>query len=264
MEENLENVTEKLEQVAENLENEDKAVVDTAEGVASATAGVAEQEPAQEPRSEQEAPKSCENKKCKCHLAHLIFDLLMLAAVITLFVLHFADRGKPAVAVEKPAEVGNGEIVYVNIDTINEHYDLIKILTDSIDADKQKQAVVFQNRQRALEQKYSNFQQNYSSGSLNAEQVKYAQESLEMESASLQRDYAQALESLEARYLAAQQQMNDSLIAAAKRVNAVYNASYIFAYQGSGGSQLLYGDPAHDITQEVLDELNKPFNAKKK
>jgi Skp family chaperone for outer membrane proteins len=58
--------------------------------------------------------------------------------------------------------------------------------------------------------------------------------------------------------------MNDSLLAAAKRVNASYNASYIFAYQGSGGSQLLYGDPAHDITNEVLDELNKAFKKKRK
>ena len=83
-------------------------------------------------------------------------------------------------------------------------------------------------------------------------------------SAAAQSDYAQALESLEARYIAAQQQMNDSLLAAAKRVNASYNASYIFAYQGGGGSQLLYADAAHDITQEVLDELNKSFKKKRK
>jgi Skp family chaperone for outer membrane proteins len=44
-------------------------------------------------------------------------------------------------------------------------------------------------------------------------------------------------------------------------VNASYNASYIFTYQTGG--QLLYADPAHDITQEVLDELNKSFKKKK-
>ena len=121
--------------------------------------------------------------------------------MIVLFILHFTGNGKKTAAIEKPAEVGNGEIVYINIDTINEHYELIKILTDSIDADKQKQAVVFQNRQKALEQKLANFQQNYSSGSLTSQQAQYAQQGLEEESNRLQSDYAQALESLESRYM---------------------------------------------------------------
>ncbi|MDY6347543.1 MAG: OmpH family outer membrane protein, partial [Bacteroidales bacterium] len=58
------------------------------------------------------------------------------------------------------------------------------------------------------------------------------------------------------------QTIADSLNAAAKRVNADHNASYIFTYQSGG--QLLYADPAHDITVEVLDELNKSFKKKKK
>lgn len=213
--------------------------------------------------SENEESKSCE-KKCNCQLAHWIIEGVLAAAVVALFILHFAGGGKKSPVIDKPAEVGNGEIVYINIDTINNNYELVKILTDSIDADKQKQAVVFQNRQKALEQKAANFQQNYSSGSLTPQQAQFAQQSLEEESTRLQSDYAQALESLESRYIAAQQQMNDSLLAAAKRVNATYNASYIFAYQGGGGSQLLYADAAHDITQEVLDELNKSFKKKKK
>lgn len=256
MEENLE---EKKEEMNEEMTNE---VAANAATVVDEKGFVVENKP--EETSEKEHDKhSCE-KKCNCQMAHWILEGLLAAAVIALFILHFAGNGKKTVAIEKPAEVGNGEIVYINIDTINEHYELIKILTDSIDADKQKQAVVFQNRQKALEQKLANFQQNYSSGSLTPQQAQYAQQGLEEESNRLQNDYAQALESLEARYIAAQKQMNDSLLAAAKRVNATYNASYIFAYQGSGGSQLLYADAAHDITQEVLIELNKSFKKKKK
>ena len=112
-----------------------------------------------------------------------------------------------------------------------------------------------------MEQKAANFEKNYNSGSLNPQQIQYAQQSLQEESTRLQNDYAQALESLEMRYQAALQQIADSLNAAAKRVNTTYNASYIFTYQTGG--QLLYADPAHDITIEVLDELNKSFNKKK-
>ena len=255
MEENLE---EKKEVMNEEMTN---PVVENEPTVVDEKGFVVDSKPAEMPKNEEVKP-TCE--KNRCGMAHWIVEGVLAAAVIALFVLHFAGNGKPVAKVEKPAEVGNGEIVYINIDTINENYELVKILTDSIDADKQKQAVVFQNRQKSLEQKAANFQKNYSSGSLTPQQAQYAQQSLEEESTRLQNDYAQALESLETRYIAAQQQMNDSLLAAAKRVNASYNASYIFAYQGSGGSQLLYGDPAHDITNEVLDELNKAFKKNRK
>ena len=255
MEENLE---EKNVEVNEEVTNE---VVENAATVVDEKGFVVEDK-TQESSGQEEVKPSCE-KKCNCQMLHWILEALLLIGVITLFILHFAGSKKTAV-IDKPAEVGNGEIVFINIDTINENYELVKILTDSIDADKQKQAVVFQNRQKALEQKAANFEKNYSSGSLTPQQAQYAQQSLQEESTRLQNDYAQALESLEARYIAAQQQMNDSLLAAAKRVNASYNASYIFAYQGGGGSQLLYADAAHDITQEVLAELNKSFKKNKK
>ncbi|MDY6327028.1 MAG: OmpH family outer membrane protein [Bacteroidales bacterium] len=213
--------------------------------------------------AEKKSP-DCEGKKKSCSMAHWIVDALLAAAVVALFVLHFTDgRSARKSAVRTPvAEVGNGEVVFINIDSINENYELVHILTDSIDAEKQKQAVVFQNRQKSLEQKAANFERNYSSGSLTPQQAQYAQQSLQEESTRLQSDYAQALESLEIRYQSALQTIADSLNAAAKRVNADHNASYIFTYQSGG--QLLYADPAHDITVEVLDELNKSFKKKKK
>ena len=223
-------------------------------------APVVESEPVAAPVKE-EAPVSCDTKKC-CHVGHLIFDLLLLAAVIVLFVLHFTGKEKKAPVVQKPVEVGTGEVVFINIDTVNEYYEMVKILKDTLEAEQQKQELVFKNRQKALENKAANFERNYSSGSLNAQQAQYAQQSLQEESLRLQNDYNNFMEDFQARYAAALEQMNDSLNAAAKRVNETYNASYIFTYQSGG--QLLYADPAHDITQEVLNELNKSFKKKKK
>jgi outer membrane protein len=245
---------ENFEEKNEELKNE---VVENEATVVDEKGFVVEHDTMVSPQKEEVKP-TCENK---CGMAHWIVEGLLAAAVIALFILHFAGGKKQTPVAQKPMEKGNGEVVYINVDSINANYELVKILTDSIDAEKQKQAVVFQNRQKALEQKAANFEKNYSSGSLNAQQAQYAQQSLQEESLRLQNDYAQAVESLEARYQAALLQIADSLIAAADRVNASYNASYIFTYQTGG--QLLYADPAHDITQEVLDELNKSFKKKK-
>lgn len=202
--------------------------------------------------------------KCLC-IARLVFDLLMLAAVITLFVLY--AKGRPAKKTSSDnvaAELltpGNGDILYVNIDSINANYEMVQILTDSIDAEKSKKEIVFQNRQKALETKLRNYQQNIQSGVLNAQQAQYAEASLQQESVQLQNDYEQALSTLEARYTAALSQIQDSLIAVTKRINADKNASYIVTY--GGGSNLIVADPTKDITSEVLEELNKPFKKKK-
>lgn len=209
---------------------------------------------------QQEVKPSCE-KKCNCQIAHWIVEGVLAAAVIALFVLHFVDKGNKSQVAPKPVEVGTGEVVYINIDSVNEKYEMVKILKDTLEAEQQKQELVFNNRQKALENKAANFEKNYSSGSLTPQQAQYAQQSLQEESTRLQRDYSNYMEDFQSRYAAALEQMADSLMAAAKRVNASYNASYIFTYQDGG--QLLYADPAHDITNEVIEELNRSFKKKK-
>lgn len=203
------------------------------------------------------------NCKKRCRLFQLLFDLLMAIGLIVLFILHFTGNKPAKVADPVVAEQkGDGSVVYVNIDTINEKYEMVSLLTDSIDAEKQRQTVQFQNRQKALENKLANYQRNMQSGQLTAQQAQYAEASLQQESQKLQSDYAQAVESLEARYTAALEQIADSLREATKRVNAGINASYVFTY--GNGSPMIIADPSRDITNQVLEELNKPFSKKKK
>lgn len=222
------------------------------------------------PKTENDTPPMEEEKACACkkkkkcfRIAQMIFDVLLAAGLITLFILHFCG-GKSTVTpvAADPSQAGNGDILYVNIDTINLKYEMVSLLTDSIDVERQRQTVLFQNRQKALENKLANYQRNMQSGQLTAQQAQYAEQSLQQESAQLQNDYSVALESLEARYTAALNQIADSLRAAVVRANARHNASFVISY-GAGG-QVIVADPTKDITQEVLDDLNKPFKKKKK
>ena len=245
-----------FEEKNEEMKNE---VVEKEATVVDEKGFVVENNPVDSPKQE-EVKSSCE-KKCNCQIFHWILEGVLLAAVIALFILHFTDKGGKAPVLQKPTEVGTGEVVYINIDSVNEKYEMVKILKDTLEAEQQKQEVVFNNRQKALENKAANFEKNYSSGSLTPQQAQYAQQSLQEESTRLQRDYSNYMEDFQSRYAAALEQMADSLNAAAKRVNAAYNASYIFTYQDGG--QLLYADPAHDITNEVIEELNRSFKKKK-
>lgn len=206
---------------------------------------------------------SCQKKSKCCDKIHCIVEAVLAIAVIVLFILHFCG-GKKA---STPAPVatgtpGTGEVVYVNIDSVNEQYEMVSLLTDSLDAEKQKQTIVFQNRQKALENKLANYQRNMQSGSLTPQQAQYAEQSLQQESQQLQADYATTLENLETRYAAALMQITDSVKASVARVNAGRNASFVLSYGANG--PVICADPTKDITKEVLEDLNKPFSKKKK
>ena len=159
-------------------------------------------------------------------------------------------------------EPRSGEIIYINIDSVNANYELVDILTKDIEAEMSKQEAVFQNRQAALERKYNQFQQNYQAGILTQIQVENAQQQLMQESETLKADYERVMGDLEARQAAALKQIADSVINATKLINAERNASFVFSYQYGG--QLIDADPSKDVTYELLEILNEPFKAKKK
>lgn len=216
----------------------------------------------------EEAPKEvCEpKKKCNCSLCRCIMDAVLIVAVIVLYVLYFFFPKTTHHTSEQNnvvnTEPRSGEIIYINIDSVNANYELVDILTKDIEAEMSKQEAIFQNRQTALERKYNQFQQNYQSGILTQVQIENAQQQLMQESENLKADYERVMGDLEARQAAALKQIADSVITATKRINAERNASFVFSYQYGG--QLLDADPSKDITNELLDILNEPFKSKKK
>lgn len=216
--------------------------------------------------NEENTNESCETKKkCNCKLCRCIVDAVLIVAVIVLYILYFFF---PKTASHRPSqnvvntEPRSGEIIYINIDSVNANYELVDILTKDIEAEMSKQEAVFQNRQAALERKAAQFQQNYQAGVLTQVQIENAQQQLMQESETLKEDYARVMGDLEARQAAALKQIADSVINATKRINAERNASYVFSYQYGG--QLIDADPAKDVTDELLEMLNEPFKSKKK
>lgn len=217
--------------------------------------------------TKEETPQeTCETKKkCNCNLCRCIVDAVLVVAVIVLYILYFffpkpaSHRPTQTVVNDEPR---SGEIIYINIDSVNANYELVNILTKDIEAEMSKQEAVFQNRQAALERKAAQFQQNYQAGILTQVQIENAQQQLMQESETLKADYERVMGDLEARQAAALKQIADSVINATKLINAERNASFVFSYQYGG--QLIDADPTKDVTNELLEILNEPFNSKKK
>jgi Skp family chaperone for outer membrane proteins len=155
-------------------------------------------------------------------------------------------------------EPQSGEIVFVNLDTINERYQLVAILTGDIKEEMTKQEAIFSNKESAFQKKYNQFQENMNAGVLTQVQVENAQKQLMQEYQQLEDNKEYVFNNLQARQAAALLQIYDSLQMAVKRINTERNASYVITYQNQSPF-LLLTDPAKDITDYVVYELNRTF-----
>ncbi|MBQ7550697.1 MAG: OmpH family outer membrane protein [Bacteroidales bacterium] len=215
---------------------------------------------------------AAEKKSCKCKCG-LIIQCILAAAVITLFILHFCGIGygscKKSAATETfvptvvNAEPGDGSVLYVDLDSINEKYIYIKDKKAELETEMQKQEAAFKQRQDAFQKKYQQFQQNLQSGVLTEVQVQNTQTQLQAEYEKMENDYNTVINKLTETQVAVNKAMLDSLYAAAARVNQEYNSSYILTFQ-KDMPLLIYTDKTKDITEQVLFEMNKSFKELKK
>jgi len=184
---------------------------------------------------------------------------LLFIAVIVLYILHFTTPKVPVFTHKEIVdEPGTGEIVYVNLDSVNEHYELVTILTGDIKSEMAKQEAIFANRENAFQKKYNQFQENMNAGILTQVQMENAQNQLMQEYQKLEEDKEIIFNNLQTRQSEALLQVYDSLQAVVKRINRERNASFVITYQNQSPF-LLTADPTKDITDYVLYELNRSY-----
>lgn len=197
--------------------------------------------------------------KKKRNLFQLFFYIGVTAAIIVLYLLHFLTPKQEVFIPEQfTGKPGSGEIVYVNLDTINANYELVKILTGDIQSETQKQETIFQNKEESFKKKYAQFQENYQKGILTQVQIENAQMQLEQEYALINSEKEKVFNDLQNRQATALIQIYDSLQIVIKRINLQRNASFVITYQANSPF-LMHADPSKEITSQVLFELNKPY-----
>ena len=217
-----------------------------------------------------EEKESCTSPKCNCNMIHWIVEGVLLLAVIALFILHFvgtkggdtSDNGN-APAVKVATKPGNGNILYVNLDTIYE-CDLFEEKQAVLDEESKKLENTFTTRQKKLEADYTQFQKNMNAGVLTETQMQYTYQQLETESNKIREDYQTAMENLAQKQAELTNEMLEALREAADLVNASVEgepASYVITYSSSNPT-IVVVDPNRDITAQVVKELNKKCTKK--
>ena len=198
---------------------------------------------------------------------NLIISIILVVAVGLLYFFHFSQgEAHEEHAESKPLMVkastggGTSSMAFVNSDLLLEKYELVEKLARQLESESRKKDADLTSRQEELETEASYFQESVQNQSLNEQSAQKIYEQL----MAKQQEIYQIREQYGAELSQKEFEMNVILLDSVRnflgRMNSEFEYDYILNYNASGS--ILQANSAYDITETVLEGLNKEYREK--
>ena len=190
--------------------------------------------------------------------------MILLIGLVVLYVLFFKSR-KPETVVPLTVQKASGKalsMVFVNLDSLNNHYEFVKILRRDLEGTGKKLQTEVLSEQNALEKEANDFQRQVSANSISEDKAKVIYEQLMQKQQLLMQKKERYTRQVADQELNMNFQLVDSVTAFLKRFNRQYSFDYIMGYKSGG--EILVSNDTLDITKSVLDALNMEYQQRKK
>ncbi|HNR48857.1 MAG TPA: OmpH family outer membrane protein [Bacteroidia bacterium] len=182
----------------------------------------------------------------------LIYCMLLTAAVAYLFYkVSKNNSASPKSEIVVPEGKG-GNIVFINVDTLLEHYNYYKDLRDILTKKQDSIDAVLKNRGRDLEGAIAMYQKL--AGNMSEEQRAKEEEQLGKRQQQLMQFKDDLLNKLSVQEDALQDSLHKHLTSYLKDLNNKTNYHFILGYQRGNG--ILLANDSLDITTSVIEGLN--------
>src|SRR5258705_768402 len=187
----------------------------------------------------------------------LILNGILVVAVGILYFLHFSSKkGGSASTISAPSDL---KIAYIKSDSVLKYYDFVKEMKTIIDAKSKKLDQDWQNRGQSLQNEIPSYQRNISN--LTIGQAKALEEDL----GKKQQNFRLYQQSLEQEMLNDQNKFSEALYGRITTFLKKYadgsGLQVVFKYDQS--SDVLFGGPGIDVSQDVIKGLNEDYKAEK-
>lgn len=194
-----------------------------------------------------------------------LLGLIAIVGIVILYILHFSTTREtpavPSIAVQKPSGKSLS-IVFVNTDSLNAHYDYVKILRRDLEATGKKLQAEVLAESSALEKEGAEFQRQMSSSQISEDKAKVVYEQLMQRQQVLMEKKDRYTQQIAEQELAMNIRLVDSVTAFLRRFNRDFHFDYIMGYKTAG--EILVANDTLDITRPVIDALNNEFKLRKK
>jgi outer membrane protein len=193
----------------------------------------------------------------------IILYVILFVAVIGIYFLHFmgnktSGKGYTSSAMSAPT----GGIVYINIDSVIFKFDMFTDRREEL-MKKQKSAEAELNAKGTeYERGVKDYQDKVNKGLVTRATAAQMEQSLGQQ----QQEVVSLRDKLQSNLMEEEQVMNRQILEYITKFLADNRADYNYQFiiGKSFGSVILYGDPSLDITQKLLEALNKKYKAEKK
>jgi len=193
-------------------------------------------------------------------LSIVLFVVLFLA-IIGLYFLHFTGE-KKEVTTEKPTDNISNGIAYVNIDSVIFKFDMFFDRRDELLAKQKKAEAELNAKGSQYEKAGKDYQEKVSKGLVTRATAAQMEQSLVQQ----QQDLVNLRDKLQSDLMEEEQVMNRQILEYITKFLEAHKSEYNYQLilGKSFGSVILYSDSTMDITQRVVDELNKKYKEEKK
>lgn len=193
-----------------------------------------------------------------------IFNIVLAIAVVVLYILHFTSKPQGPVFVNASdstlmAMPAQGS-AFVNGDSLLENYDYFKNAKKEFEAKTLRTEKEIEAKRSVLELEFTNYQKMASS--MSPEQRARTEESLMRK----EQDLRFFSENAAAKLQEDQNKFNEQLFDKVSKYLKEHTKekSYKIVFNFTKGSGILYANDSLDITNEVLEGLNKQYKEKSK
>jgi outer membrane protein len=190
----------------------------------------------------------------------LILYVVLSLAVIGLYVLHFytpRKSEKSGVVSGLPAQ----GIAYINIDTVVFKFTMFHDKREDLLTKQKSAEAELNSKGTQYEKDVKDYQEKASKGLITRATAAQMEQALTQQ----QQELVGLRDKLQSNLMEEEQVMNRQIIEYITKYldehKSEYNFQYIFGK--SFGSVVLYGDSGLDITQRVIDDINKKYQAEK-
>ena len=187
----------------------------------------------------------------------LILNGILLVAVGVLYFLHFSGKKSGSVSsITAPTDL---KFAYIKSDSVLKNYDYLKEMGTILDAKAKKLDQDLQNRGQSLQNEITSYQRNI--GNLTIGQAKALEEDL----GKKQQNFRLYQQSVEQELGNDQQKLREALYGRiTKFLNKYADGSSIqVVLKFDQTSDVLYGTPGIDISQDVIKGLNDDYKIEK-
>ena len=188
----------------------------------------------------------------------LVVNIVLLVAVGALFVLLYSgNSSERSEGIPASAAAGDGQIFYVEIDSVIAHYDMATDLAAELEKSFESSDTEFANQQAAYQKEVTDYQDKYNRGLITRSEAT----NIEQQLYTKQQDLLTLQQTLSDDLTEKQTVMNRQLIDAIMKYldsnSAQYNYRYVLG--ASFGGNVLYANDSLDITQQVIEGLNAEY-----